>query len=477
MRKSGGIIALIAGLLGLIAAVITLFFGGIGSAFNFNTANNVINLGWTGIFLCFFIIVLGAIAMNAKSIAPGILIILSSIIGVTQAGNLVAVIMVLAFVGGVLACLAPDSEIVQPIVNLNKPVKVSSVYMASDSDVEDPIETKYVKSNKDRLIGVVAAIAVLILVVDFYTPKSTQETVETLGSEAVTGSIELASADATLVPSGELAEIFSYGGNSTDLQREIKLKEIKGKVVEWTLPVYDIQSAGPGYKIQTDSHYKNDFFGEKLVGTFINITARNENEKRLIESLKTGDLIHIKGIIDDSSLRNLNINSAFLIAVVEPLSAEVTSPSPAEAAPAEAAPEAAAYAEPAAPAETLQSRVSNVSLSSYFGKPPLWILGDEGIHQTSKKLLGNQYDKFLNNIAKGSEAGLEMDSNYFLGFGCNKELCATEQAAFAIDKQTGEMFAVLVKSEGISFFGVDSPNQLPGNLQAWYERLPKKPTP
>jgi len=46
MKKSGGIIAIVAGAFGVIAAVITLFVGGISGALEVEDASTVVGLGW-----------------------------------------------------------------------------------------------------------------------------------------------------------------------------------------------------------------------------------------------------------------------------------------------------------------------------------------------------------------------------------------------------------------------------------------------
>lgn len=48
MRKAGGIIALVAGIFGTLAAIATLFFGGLGAAVEAEGAATVIGLGWVG---------------------------------------------------------------------------------------------------------------------------------------------------------------------------------------------------------------------------------------------------------------------------------------------------------------------------------------------------------------------------------------------------------------------------------------------
>ena len=81
MRKGGGIIALIAGILGVGAAFVTLFVGGIGAAFEAEGASTVANLGWGGVGFSFLTIVLGAVIIGVKGRILGILLCLSSLAG------------------------------------------------------------------------------------------------------------------------------------------------------------------------------------------------------------------------------------------------------------------------------------------------------------------------------------------------------------------------------------------------------------
>ncbi|HOJ49100.1 MAG TPA: hypothetical protein PLD48_09620 [Bacillota bacterium] len=105
MKKAGGIIALIAGIFGIIAAIVTMFIGGVGAAFGGEGAETIIGLGWGGILFSFLTIIFGAIAMNAKSKVPGILLIICAIAGAILGGTFVAIFMVLALVGGILAVI------------------------------------------------------------------------------------------------------------------------------------------------------------------------------------------------------------------------------------------------------------------------------------------------------------------------------------------------------------------------------------
>lgn len=103
MRKAGGIIAIIAGVFGIFAAILTLMIGGVGVGLEGEGAHTVVYLGWGGGIASFLVIVFGAVALNAQSRWPGALLIVTSIAGAIGGGTIVALFMVLALIGGILA--------------------------------------------------------------------------------------------------------------------------------------------------------------------------------------------------------------------------------------------------------------------------------------------------------------------------------------------------------------------------------------
>jgi hypothetical protein len=105
MQTAAGIIALIAGVFGVLAAIVTLMVGGLGAAFQAHDALTVVYLGLGGVAFSFATIVLGAVAISAKNKVPGTLLMVSSIAGAILGGTLVAICMVLAFIGGLLAII------------------------------------------------------------------------------------------------------------------------------------------------------------------------------------------------------------------------------------------------------------------------------------------------------------------------------------------------------------------------------------
>lgn len=110
MRIAGGVIALIAGIFGFIAAIATLFLGGVGAAFSADGADTVLRFGWGGIAFSFLVIVYGACTLGSKGRWAGYLLVVSAVGGWFLGGLLVGICMVLALIGGVLSLFQPRSE-------------------------------------------------------------------------------------------------------------------------------------------------------------------------------------------------------------------------------------------------------------------------------------------------------------------------------------------------------------------------------
>jgi hypothetical protein len=110
MQKAGGIIGLVAGIFGVLAALFTLFVGGVSGAFQAEGASTVIGLGWGGILFSFLALIFAALAMNTESKIPGILLTLCAIAGAILGGTAVAVFMVLVFIGGILAAIGTNKK-------------------------------------------------------------------------------------------------------------------------------------------------------------------------------------------------------------------------------------------------------------------------------------------------------------------------------------------------------------------------------
>ena len=117
MDKAGGIIALIAGVLGIVAVFFTLFVGGIGSAFDAREADSILNLAWGGIAAAMLVVIGGGVSL-ARPRGGGMAVVFVSVVGIVYGGSLVAICLALALIGGSLAVLAPpktgESDAIEP---------------------------------------------------------------------------------------------------------------------------------------------------------------------------------------------------------------------------------------------------------------------------------------------------------------------------------------------------------------------------
>lgn len=288
MNKAGGILGILGGVFGFIAAIVTLFLGGIGSAFQANGSSTVIGLGWGGVLFSFLSIIFGSIAF-AKPKGAGIGLIVFSVAGAFLGGTLVAICMGLSFVGGIIAFFGAKAD-----------AKVSDLA----TNTEAPQKGKDLKTFVSWVVGgvLVIVIAVLVISLGAQDQKTDKDESKNYNESSL---ISLSSGTpSSISPSGQLASIFQFGSEYTDVQRENALNEIKGKLVAWHLPVYEVDRNGEGYKIQTS--------GDSYIGTFVYISPRNNEERKFIESLRTGQMVKFRGIIKDSVMRNLVIDPAIL---------------------------------------------------------------------------------------------------------------------------------------------------------------------
>ncbi len=291
MSKAGGIIGIIAGVFGFIAAGVTLFLGGIGSAFEAEGAKTVVGLGWGGVLFSFLTIVFGAVAIS-RSRWAGIALIVSSILGAFLGGTLVAICMALSLIGGILAVIGAKKD--APMPQETEPARAPSVTAGA---------------SRKKLFWILGSIGMFLILSGIVALTGKDEIKPKADPIAQLASTQ----PADLKADGELSEIFTFDSKYTDLQRDNKAKEIIGKVVQWQLPVYEVSKSGDGYKVQTQSQIGFGGFARNFVGTFVYITPRTDEDRHIIEGLKTGDIISFKGRINGTSLRSLTVKPAIIV--------------------------------------------------------------------------------------------------------------------------------------------------------------------
>lgn len=153
------------------------------------------------------------------------------------------------------------------------------------------------KLKMGMFLKIILVAVVLIVGVTILNPgKTVEERLQETRSAQASG----------LSPRGELDEMFSMMSDYTDIQRDNKESEITGQVVEWSLPVYDVNKRSEGkYRIQTS--------GGGAVGTFITLYTTSASEAQTVEALQTDDYVNVKGRITGTSMRNIDIEDAILV--------------------------------------------------------------------------------------------------------------------------------------------------------------------
>lgn len=96
MKKAGGMLGLIGGIFGVFAALFTLLFGGVASAFHACGAATVVGPDWGGLGFSFLAIILRAVCLGAESRWPAAMLAIGSVAGAELGGTLVAVCMILS---------------------------------------------------------------------------------------------------------------------------------------------------------------------------------------------------------------------------------------------------------------------------------------------------------------------------------------------------------------------------------------------
>ncbi len=416
MSKAGGILGIIGGIFGIIAAIATLFMGGLGAALDADGAKQVIGFGWGGVLFSFASIVFGAVAF-AKPKGAGIGLIVTSLAGAVLGGTFVAVFMVLSLVGGVLAVAGRKKTAETVLV----PV------------IEGAAPTPKTGKWKRFALGIVGSLAALIVglaVIGANQPSTTGSA----KTEAKRDPLDALATDvpAPIAPGGDLAALFAYGTKSTDVQRETGLAAIKGKLVAWTLPVYEVKRNGDNYKIQTSG-------SRTAIGTYITITPRNDEDRRFIESLTTGQPVAFRGIVKDVFMRDLVIAPAILDR-----------------------PKAVGALPPVAtPGLAVASGGSD--WTSYQGMHPYTFITDARVRSHIAPKVGESYAQLVDRLKVSQD--MTLVDGFLVGQGCAAHKCGTDEAFIALDTRTGAFLATAADS---GILTVISAADLPPGVGALY---------
>jgi hypothetical protein len=102
-----------------------------------------------------------------------------------------------------------------------------------------------------------------------------------------------------------VAETFVLGGTATDVQRQMMEKELVGSVVEWDLLVYDVKRDGDRYEVTSQPIEIASAAPLQLVGVVAWIQPQGPEDDALLQRVKTGDPIRIRGLVQGIVLRTM----------------------------------------------------------------------------------------------------------------------------------------------------------------------------
>jgi len=110
MKTAGGILAIIGGALGIIAALLTLGIGGIGSAVGQDTGSIGL-FGFGGLVFSTLVIIFGGLSLKALKRSTPTILILLSIAGAILGGGFVAFCMIFSLIGGILCLIGTKPQL------------------------------------------------------------------------------------------------------------------------------------------------------------------------------------------------------------------------------------------------------------------------------------------------------------------------------------------------------------------------------
>ncbi|MFS2138542.1 lysozyme inhibitor LprI family protein [Duganella sp. Dugasp56] len=338
MYKTGGIIGIIAGIFAVIAAVVTLLFGGLATAFHADKASTVVGLGWGGVLFSFLVIVFGALAFS-KPKGAGWGLTISAILGAILGGTLVAIFMVLAFIGGVLAIAgaktAPQAsstpDAYRPSSHTEKSAKKWPYAVACAIILVGGLAAagRYAKTDAPAAESIPTAPTAANSNVDNFASISELVHAPITGPEAV-----MLTDFGASPPEDQVAAFKRLSGTEelTSLQREARAKALntalsnaKGKTVVWDLVVNNVASSGQStaggiYRISTKcAGLENRVIPEAQIQkahpkTEVLVTARNDDEIKAMQALATCSVVRVKGVVANYDNKgNVELNPAIIV--------------------------------------------------------------------------------------------------------------------------------------------------------------------
>jgi hypothetical protein len=112
-------------------------------------------------------------------------------------------------------------------------------------------------------------------------------------------------AEVSEIAPGQVAETFALGTRATDVQRDALQARLIGRSVEWEILVYEISLEGGWYEVASQPIPINDPNAVPLVRVWARVLPKGDQDETILQSVKTGDSIKVRGIVQEIRLRTI----------------------------------------------------------------------------------------------------------------------------------------------------------------------------
>ena len=103
----------------------------------------------------------------------------------------------------------------------------------------------------------------------------------------------------------QVAEAFALGSHFTDLQRDMIKDDLIGSLVEWDIRVYEVNYSDGRYTVTSQPFSIKSNSAIPLIRTVALIQAQDARDHALLQSIKTDDVLRIRGLVQSITLRTV----------------------------------------------------------------------------------------------------------------------------------------------------------------------------
>ena len=111
-------------------------------------------------------------------------------------------------------------------------------------------------------------------------------------------------AEPSTVTLQHVADTFALGSKATDLQRTTLKKELIGSVVEWDILVFEVSESEGTYIVTSQPVAAQSVDSISLTTVIAFVQAQSDDARHLVHSLRTDDVVRIRGRVEDLLVRS-----------------------------------------------------------------------------------------------------------------------------------------------------------------------------